>query len=623
MPLSDDVRLRRAIFERARDAMLLVDDQARVLDLNPAACELFGRSREAMLGMDALALWSDGDRDRCARELEQPGAAPTEVMVRRPDGATRTVEVVITKDVLPRCDLLVARDRTEQRAREIDAERYRILWQRARDIVLFIDRDGRILEANDAAVEAYGRPREALLAMRISELRAPETRSDVRSQMDDAFTKGVLMETVHVRSDGTRLPVEVGSRAATIGGKTVLLSVIRDLTERREMQARLLHADRLATVGTLAAGLAHEINNPLTYVMASVEIALRMLREVSDAERSGPDGDTADRAALARATDALTTAMSGTERVRNIVRDLKLLARTDAEEADVIDVRDVLESCLDLAQHELRHRIHLVREYAEVPRVRANEARLAQVFLNLIVNAAHAVRAAARDRGTIRVATTLARDGRVEVTIADDGIGIDPEIRARIFDAFVTTKKAGEGTGLGLYLSRSIVHAAGGDIAVESEPGMGATFSVRLPRAPDLAPRSAPPPTTLTPRAARVMIVDDELAIGASLRAAFEGEHQVVVLTSAESAIEWLAKDAAFDAVISDVAMAGKTGFELLQHVREHHPALAARTILMSGGALPGGPEEGCEHEATVILEKPFSVDTLRDALARVLDASE
>lgn len=612
MSFSAEPTLYRAIFDHARDAMLLVDTHARVIEVNRAGTELFGIPRESMIGMDVTSLFLDVDREECARQIDSGQLGEKLRVTRRArDADIRFVEMVVSRDVMNGRHLLALRDRTEQRRREAQSERYRALWQRARDIVFFIDQSGRLLDANDAAVETYG-PRDSLIGRHIEQLRAPHARVGVDEQLGTAFAHGLLFETVHLRADGRHMPVEVSSRATTIGGETVLVSVIRDITERKLMQARLVEADRLASVGTLAAGVAHEINNPLAYVMTSLEVASRVVRKAStDALPS-----------LARAADLLSTALHGAERVRAIVRDLKTLARTDDEET-AVDVRSVIDACLDVAQHELRQRVDLVREYGDVPTVRANEGRLAQVFLNLIVNAAHAVRAAGRERGTVHIETARDIWGRVVVKVSDNGTGIDPQMMPRIFDAFVTTKRAGEGTGLGLYLSRSIVNALGGEIHAESELGRGSTFVVTLVAG---APSTPPPPSVHTlpgarlrpTRRARVLLVDDEIAIGAALRAALEEEHELLVLASAEAALEWLRDDDLFDLVLTDISMPGMSGLELLGHIRTHLPALAPRVVLMSGGALPSGVSESALADVHV-LEKPFAVEAVRHAICSAL----
>jgi signal transduction histidine kinase len=190
----------------------------------------------------------------------------------------------------------------------------------------------------------------------------------------------------------------------------------------------------------------------------------------------------------------LREAREGAERVRHIVRDLKVFSRGDTEERTAVDPRRVMDSCANMARGEIRHRARLVKRYAETPRVSANEARLGQVLLNLLVNATHAIPEGAPDENEIRVATGVDAEGRVMMEVEDTGSGIPDDVKAHIFEPFFTTKTGGAGTGLGLSICQSIVTALGGEITVESEVGRGTTFRVFLPPASMSDP---PPPSPL------------------------------------------------------------------------------------------------------------------------------
>ncbi len=259
------------------------------------------------------------------------------------------------------------------------------------------------------------------------------------------------------------------------------------LTERwqaeaalRRSEAQLIEADRLASLGTLAAGVAHEINNPLSYVLLNLDLVIR--------EAKG-EGESVPRLREARA---------GVERVRLIVQDLKSFSRGNTDRKVPVDVRRVLDSTLEIAANEIRHRAELVRDFRDVPPVLADASRLGQVFLNLLVNAAQAMIEGDASRQELRVATSTDAAGRAVIEIADTGAGIAPENLERIFDPFFTTKPVGVGTGLGLSICRTIVTALGGDITVESERGRGTTFRVVLPAAssPVIADEPTPPPAS-------------------------------------------------------------------------------------------------------------------------------
>ncbi|ABF87556.1 sensory box sensor histidine kinase [Myxococcus xanthus DK 1622] len=254
-------------------------------------------------------------------------------------------------------------------------------------------------------------------------------------------------------------------------GRRLLAGVAVDITDRKAMQAQLVVSDRLAAVGTLAAGVAHEINNPLAFVLSNLSFLAGELHALAPELPSGR---------MAELEEVLREATDGAHRVRQIVRDLRTFSRGDDEVATAVNVQAVLESAITLARSELKLRAQLVRDYCEVPLVEGNEGRFGQVFLNLLINAAQAIPMGQTEQHEVRLSLRSAGD-RVIIEVRDTGVGMPPEVRARIFDPFFTTKPVGEGTGLGLSICHGIVTGFGGDISVESEEGRGSTFRVSLP----------------------------------------------------------------------------------------------------------------------------------------------
>ena len=248
-----------------------------------------------------------------------------------------------------------------------------------------------------------------------------------------------------------------------------LLGTVQDVTEHRELEAHLAAAERLATVGTLVAGLAHEINNPLSYVVNNLEFVREELARLTPVLPGGAPDELAAAAG---------EALEGADRVRRIVRDLMAFSRPDQRPVPV-DVERVLNLSVDMASAEIRHRARLVKEYGGVPAVSGDASRLSQVFLNLIVNAAQAIPPGQPERHEIRLTTRLEQD-QILVSVRDTGEGMAPDVRRRCFEPFFTTRPVGSGMGLGLSTSLAIVRALGGDIVVESEPGRGSVFTVNL-----------------------------------------------------------------------------------------------------------------------------------------------
>jgi signal transduction histidine kinase/HAMP domain-containing protein len=252
----------------------------------------------------------------------------------------------------------------------------------------------------------------------------------------------------------------------------------QSLEQLQATQSQLLFSDRLATIGQLAAGVGHEINNPLAFILSNLSYAQQVLNET---------GFTPARPQGEEMAEALAEAREGAERVRVIVQDLKMLARPDTEASGPVDLAQVLRSAAKLAAHEVRHRAQLVESMDGVPPVKGCGARLCQVFLNLIINAAHAIEPGQVEHNRISLTARAVDSEHVVVEVSDTGCGIAPEHLGRIFDPFFTTKPAGVGSGLGLPVCQRIITAHGGSISVASEPGRGTTFRITLPRVPPRA----------------------------------------------------------------------------------------------------------------------------------------
>ncbi|MBN1207280.1 MAG: HAMP domain-containing protein [Myxococcaceae bacterium] len=264
-------------------------------------------------------------------------------------------------------------------------------------------------------------------------------------------------------------------RARTLELESANSQLANSLHQLQTMQAQLMFADRLAAMGRLAAGVGHEINNPLTYVITNLHY---LQSELHDTQATSMSEE--DRREL---LTALSEAKEGAERVRVIVQDLKMLSRPDDASTGQVDLKEVLRAAVKIAAHEIRRRARLVEELGEVPRVPGSASRLGQVFLNLLINAAQAIPEGRAEQHEVRVAARQEPTGLVLVEVRDTGCGIPRENLERIFDPFFTTKPVGEGTGLGLALVHSIITALGGSIAVESELNQGTTFRVTLPSA--------------------------------------------------------------------------------------------------------------------------------------------
>ena len=377
--------------------------------------------------------------------------------------------------------------------------------------------------------------------------------------------------------------------------------------ERRKMQEQLLISDRMASVGTLAAGVAHEINNPLAAVVANLELVAKDLTALSD--------ELQIEGRLQEVFDELRDARDGADRLRHIVRDLKIFSRsTDEERSGPVDVRRVLESSLRMAWNEIRHRARLVKEYRDTPPVDANEARLGQVFLNLIVNAAQAIREGKAAENVIRVSTEIdGASGRVAVEIRDSGTGIPPQNLSRIFDAFFTTKAVGVGTGLGLSICHRIVTGLGGEITVDSSLGKGTTFRVLLPPSASALPAAVQlREVAASLRRGKVLVVDDEPAIAKALGRALEPEHEVTIAPNADQASRLIVAGSRYDVILCDLMMPQMTGMDLHADLQQSAPEQATRMVFLTGGAFTSEARSFLDGVPNQRIEKPFDTQQVR-----------
>jgi PAS domain S-box-containing protein len=341
------------------------------------------------------------------------------------------------------------------------------------DLVV-IHRDGVILWTNAMCQSSlgYDSPRE-LVGRPLLELVPAEFHDLVKSRMASPVDgpPSELVEVPLLTKSGDLIQVEVApSRQVVYGGAPARLVVGRDVTERARMQRSLALADRMASIGLLAAGVAHEINNPLAYVLNNVEVAHRDLAALGEPAR--------------RSREALGVALEGVARIREIVGQLVSLSRTDAPSIGLVDVSEVVRSTVALASRDIEKRARIVCEIEPVPPVLGSSSRLGQVVLNLLVNASQAMPEAKRAENELRVAVRRTSRGGALVEVSDNGVGIPREHASRIFEPFFTTKGQGEGTGLGLAISQMLVHEAGGEISFLPRAPQGSTFLVELPPLP-------------------------------------------------------------------------------------------------------------------------------------------
>jgi PAS domain S-box-containing protein len=416
-----------------------------------------------------------------------------------------------------------------------------------------------------------------------------------------------------------------------------MTSTTQDLTEQRALEQQVVITGRLASMGTLASGVAHEINNPMTYVVGNIDIALdRLSSVIEDPEQAdraaSPSGEEAEppppaevphpeRAVLRDVRELLLRSAHGAERVCQIVRDLKVFSRADdLRKPSPIAIEPVLESSISICWNEIRHRAELVKDYAqELPLVDAGESRLGQVFVNLLVNAAHAIAEGRRDENEIRVVTRVTEDGHALVEIRDTGCGIPQAALNRIFEPFFTTKPMGVGTGLGLSICHGIVASLGGRLEVESELGRGSTLRVLLPpsgRPATSTPASSPPTASAH---ARILVIDDEPLVAEAIQSMLAAVHDVVTHTNPREALVRLVRGERFDLILCDLIMPEMSGMELYQRLLHQAPDAVDSIVLMTGGAATPQARQFLDRVPNPRIQKPFGQKALREMISSLL----
>jgi len=425
---------------------------------------------------------------------------------------------------------------------------------------------------------------------------------------------------------GLALDVWLGPLRDAAGEPVGAIGVCTDVTESRRLQTRIIQDDRIHAIGTMAASVAHEINNPLTYVLGGLEEARAELDALAAdlgalaAARGDDPILSAAQGRLDSMRDNLGPALAGTERIRHVTRELSTFTRPNDERLTTVDVRGVVRSVLKLVRKEIEARARLVEELGPTAAVEANEARLVQVLVNLLMNAWQALPAPEPARHVIGVRTGL-ENGETLIEVWDTGPGVPPELRQQIFEPFITTKAIGAGTGLGLFVCQNIIKSLKGRIEVEDAPGGGALFRVLLPAAS--APAAVAVPASIAvssgvPRKRCVVIIDDDALVARALAARFAADDlfEVRTVLDGRDGLTLLLTDSGIDLAYCDLMMNGFSGMDVDTALRRQAPERASKVVFMSGGAFTSEARTFLDQRRTAFVQKPF--DILADARRRL-----
>jgi len=430
----------------------------------------------------------------------------------------------------------------------------------------------------------------------------PDDRDGILTTMRETVARHESFEVEYriVRPSGELGWLQAKGRVVGDGEQSHVFGTVVDLTEKKLVDTTLRFADRLIAAGTLAAGVAHEINNPLTYVLGNVELVRRRLQAFPQVEPV--------------VHDSLGQVLDGLERIRGVVADLRAFARPEEDVVARTAPRAVCDAAIRIVSSLVRHRASVTTEFTDdTPEVIANESRLGQVIINLIVNASHAMPDRPAVNNQIVVRTRRLPTGDAAIDVEDNGTGIAPDVLPRLFDPFFTTKAGREGTGLGLSVCQSIVASLHGRIDVDTAPGKGTTFSVVLPAAPPVGVASQPgraAPASTAGR--RVLVIDDEPLLRRVLGNMLTPEgYEVVEAASGRAGVELATSGPPFDAVLCDLMMPDLDGTAVHDELVRLRPAVARRMVFISGGAVTDRARAFIERPDIVLLAKPFTLEQL------------
>jgi PAS domain S-box-containing protein/excisionase family DNA binding protein len=508
----------------------------------------------------------------------------------------------------------IERKRFEDQRRVSEAN-FRGLIEHSPDAIC-VFRSRVVVYANPAFARLVGSPScESLLGREAGALIHPD--DDARLPYLGAVTTAAvesepLRESRLRGASGGWVVAEAWTNRVVFDEADAVLLACRDISRRKQLEEQVVFSSRMAAVGTLAAGVAHELNNPLACVIGNLEFALEGLTELAARLTDAPAGEQIRKltAIAAEGREALGEARHGAARVRCIIRDLKALARPPGRSEDTAPLQQVVEWAIGVVAPELHARARLVRDYRAAPVVMGSDRTLGQMVINLLINAAHAIPAGNPDGNQIEIGIGSAADGRAVLSVRDTGSGITREHLPRIFDPFFTTKPVGSGTGLGLAVCHGIVTALGGTITVQSEVGRGTTFQVHL-----LPTRAATAQATVAPvvvpggeprRRGRILIVDDDHLVATSLARGLSRSHDVTVVHTGKEALARLAAGPSYDVILCDLMMPEVSGMDLHQRLARDAPEVVRRIIFVTGGAFTPHTQQFLDTVPNLRLEKPM-----------------
>ncbi len=494
------------------------------------------------------------------------------------------------------------------------------------DAVVGVDDEMRVYFLNSMALEIFELNEENSLARPVADVLQIPLEHPLLVRIRDALLGGPRQGrplTFDCRDYSLRVTV---SNVMSPDGRATALIIARDISDlkaaeeaRLTIEARLHEADKLASLGNLMASVSHEVNNPLAALMPNLKVLGNHFATL--AERLCASGEALPEeleTALTEAPALLTESGEAIERIRTVASQMLAFADPTAGAGTLTRIEDLLEGALALLANEVRGRATIRKDFAETPKLIVDRTRLSQAFLNVLLNAVQALEDGNPTRDFIQV-TTRVEDGGVRIEVSNSGPAIPPAVLARVFQPFFTTRPAGKGAGLGLSITSDTVRRHGGFIAATSSENTPTMFRIWLPVDTGLALTQPRDVDSTPPRAARILIVDDDKLVRNSLRRILERHHDVTVASNGQRALE-LFGEQSFDVVLCDLIMPEMSGMDLFQNVKRQNPEQARRFVFLTGGTSIEVARNFLARVPNPRAYKPLSGDDIATLVARCLD---
>jgi len=519
---------------------------------------------------------------------------------------------------------------------ELTLEKYSFFFRLSPDLTLLVDHHNHIVEANEQARQ-LALEEGSIDDRDLFDLVSAETRPALLGAIATArrLSEAARCEIELPQKGRPSLPVEALVSAVRTNDLDLgILIAGRDMTERKQIEAqrrdlerRLYQADKLASLGQIAAGIAHDINNPLAWVQSNLVLLERyadpLVELVANAAERGETSKGVPVVDIAQNLEgAVKDSIEGVRRIASIISDLKMFSRVEVMQEAEIDVNEALETSLRMVRNQIEQRAHVVRDFGVIPRTLANFGKISQVFLNLITNASRSFETPGVAKNVVSLRTWVDQDA-IKVSVGDNGRGIPPEVQSKIFEPFFTMGSSEEGTGLGLTIARDAVKALGGEITLKSEHGVGTEFIVSIPLKHLTSTKTDHGGQTRTPNAVRyrLLVVDDEEILLRSFKRQLGARWDVDTARSGPEALERIVRET-YDAILCDVMIPGMSGTSLYMELTARYPGIENKIVFMTGGTFGAREKQVLSDLPNVVVEKPFDMRELETLLLKTADGA-